>query len=425
MRFRVSRKGIIAIIALLILVKVLLAVVTPPGLDVYSYIHLATDSTNNAFPQSPWTRLFNGTVSAWASLPVAHPPLQDIWTSKTILFDPSLQLLVFMVKLPMLLADLAVAVVLYALGRRMFPRSTVAVYASLVWLANPFATFVNEMFAAVDVVPALAVVLGVYLLSTRKYSLSFVSLAAGIVAKMFPVFLLPAFVYSAMLGGVRRVKLLLYIILALAAFSVYVLWTLLGKNFMFLFAPTPISQSITEFILARETESFSFALGGGDFVGVATFSIVLVYLLVWEFRPANLANPLRLSLVVLLAYLAFLDLEFQYVIWVVPLLTLVNFLDRRTVLPSILVYVSAFFLGFVKGAPSLPSLTAFQNYESYSLLFMNLQNPTNWLEKSVSSIIQSPLMDIVATPLLRTLLSVLMILIAFLVVIYSPRGDAS
>jgi hypothetical protein len=55
---------------------------------------------------------------------------------------------------------------------------------------------------------------------------------------------------------------------------------------------------------------------------------------------------------------------------------------------------------------------------------MNLQNPTNWFEKSVSSIIRSPLMDIVATPLLRTLISVLMILIAFLVV-YSPRGDAS
>jgi hypothetical protein len=121
----------------------------------------------------------------------------------------------------------------------------------------------------------------------------------------------------------------------------------------------------------------------------------------------------KLSLLVLLAYLAFLDLQFQYVIWVAPLLTLVNLFDRRTVVPTGVVYVSSFLLGFVKDG--------FQTYEAYSLLFLNLQRPGNWLESWLGSAIQNPLLDIVATPFLRTVLSAFMILVAFLLV-YSPRG---
>jgi hypothetical protein len=70
-------------------------------------------------------------------------------------------------------------------------------------------------------------------------------------------------------------------------------------------------------------------------------------------------------------------------------------------------------LGFVKDG--------FQTYEAYSLLFLNLQRPGNWLESWLGSAIQNPLLDIVATPFLRTVLSAFMILVAFLLV-YSPRG---
>jgi len=410
---RLSRKTTIAIVVMLVLIKVILAIVTPASLEVFAYLNLVTSQKDKTFANSPWAYLFNGTLGAWTSLPIAHPPLDSIWTSKSILIDPSLQLLVFMIKLPMLLSDLAVGGVIYVLGRKMFPSSRIATYAALLWLTNPYVTFVNEMMGAVDIIPVLTVMLGLYLLYGRRYLLSFLSVAVGVFVKLFPLFLIPAFVYSAKLEKVRSRKLFVYMLVGLAALAGYMWWGLLGERIGFLYAETPITQSITEFILARQTETFIFAYGGGDFLGVATFILVLVYLVVYEFRPRQFADPVKLSLLVLLAYLAFLDLQFQYVIWVAPLLTLVNLLDRRTVVPTGLVYVSSFLLGFVKDG--------FQTYEAYSLLFLNLQRPGNWLESWLSSAIQNPLLDIVATPFLRTVLSAFMILVAFLLV-YSPRG---
>jgi len=413
---RLPRKTIIAILVVLVIIKVVLAVVTPPSVEVFSYVNLVTNQRDKTFAYSPWAYWFNGTLAAWSALPIAHPSIDGVWTSQTILLDPSLQLLVFMLKLPMLLSDLAVGVVIYLLGRRMFPLSNTAAYATLLWFANPFTTFVNEMMGAVDIIPVVGMMVGLYLLYGRRYLLGFISLATGIFLKLFPLFLVPAFVYSAKLANVKSRKVLVYVLVSLVAFAGYVWWALFGPRIVFLYAETPITQAITEFILARQTEAFIFAYGGGDFLGVATFTLVLVYLVIFEFRPSQLADPLKLSLLILLAYLAFLDLQFQYVIWVAPLLTLVNFLNRRTAVATALVYVSSFLLGFVKDA--------FQTYGSYSLLFLNLQKPTNWLESAVSSSINSPLMDIVATPLFRTALSAFMILVAFLLV-FSPRGEVA
>ncbi len=167
----------------------------------------------------------------------------------------------------------------------MFPSSRIATYAALLWLANPYVTFVNEMMGAVDIIPVLTVMLGLYLVYGRRYLLSFLSVAVGVFVKLFPLFLIPAFVYSAKLEDVRSRKLFVYVLVALVALAGYVWWGLLGGRIGFLYAETPITQSITEFILARQTESFIFAYGGGDFLGVATFILVLVYLVVYEFRP--------------------------------------------------------------------------------------------------------------------------------------------
>lgn len=410
-----SRRKLAILLSALVLVKVALAILTPASVDVYSYLQIATRK-DPTFSQSPWTYWYNGTLAAWMRLPIAHPSTDRIWSSTSILMDPSLHLLVFMTKLPMLAADLAVAFILYLLARKMFPASNTPWYVVLVWLANPYATFVNEMMAAADIVPVFATVLGIYLLYGRKYAYSILSLAAGIIMKLFPIFFVPGFLYLAHLNKVRSIKLVAYAIVAFVAFAAYASWALVGKNIVFLNGETPITQSITEFILVRQSGSFTYNYGAGDFLGIATFCLVLVYLVIYEFRPSQFTDPVSLALLVFLVYLAFLDVQFQFVIWVVPLLTIMHFRDRRTAVPSALIYLSSFLFGFARDG--------FQTYSTYNLLFLKLGNPSNWLEKSLSVFIKSPLADIVAMPLLRTALAAFMIVVVLLLA-YPPRAGAA
>jgi hypothetical protein len=406
-RLRLSRTLLIVLISALVLAKVVLAVVTPASVDVYSYLQLATRK-DPTFSSSPWTYLYNGTLAAWMMLPIAHPPVERIWSSPSILMSPSLHLLVFMTKLPMLVADLAVALVLHLLGRRLFPGSKAAWYVALVWLANPYVTFVNEMMAATDIIPTFATVLAIYLLYARKYLFGILSMAAAIITKLFPVFFVPGFVYLARSNKVRSTKLIVYIVVGFLAFLAYAFWALLGKNIVFLNLENPITQSITEFVLVRQSGSLAYNYGAGDFLGIATFCLVLAYLVIFEFRPSRFTDPVRLVLLVFLVYLAFLDIQFQFVIWVVPFLTIEHFRDMRTTVPGALIYVSSFLFGF--------SRDGFQTYSPYTLFFLRLASPSNWFEKSVDAYVKSPLTGIVAMPLLRTAQAAFMIVIMLLLV---------
>jgi hypothetical protein len=310
------------------------------------------------------------------------------------LFLPlSLELLLLLVKLPLILADLFIAFVLFRLGKCLWPSTDRPVVASLLWLANPYATFVTEMMGAVDVIPVASITLAMFLVLKRRHVLGAVSLAAGIAVKLFPIVAVPTVLYSGFMDGSKRVKVVLSGVLALCGLFAYVAWS------GFPFSQAYYTQSTTEFILGLQS---LYGLGTSiDFIGLATFSVVISYLLAYEFRTEMFHKPETLFLFVLLGYLAFLDFRIEYLLWLIPLFILANLTDRRTIPLFVCILVTGFTTGFFIS-------DGYTTTSGWTLLFFN--RSSEW----ATIILSSQFIDLVLRPLLRTFLAAFMILTMFL-----------
>jgi hypothetical protein len=383
----------------LVAIKVILAMVTPPTMPVIYYLEVQSytrspDSTN------PWGRFNNATLSVWYSLPIDHPPLETFLTSKSIFLPFSLQLLLLLVKLPLIAADVLIAFILLKLGKLLWPMTNRPYIAALLWFANPYAIFVTEMMGAVDVLPVASIMLALLLVVKRKHALGAASVAAGIALKLFPLVTIPAILYSSRIAGCRRVKILISALLAVLGLVAYVSWS------QFPFSEAYYTQATTEFVLG--TESLYGNAVTTDFIGLATFAVIISYLLAYEFRPELLHRPLTISLFTLLAYLAFLDFQAEYILWIIPLFCFVSLKVKKAIPLFISILVAAFALGFF-------TADGFTTSSGWSLLFFN--RSTEW----AVILLSNQFIDLVLRPLLRTLLTAFMLLSMLL--LWSSKND--
>jgi hypothetical protein len=400
MRLRRKNCGLFLLVVALITIKVVMAMVTPASLPVMYYLLIQNDK-RSPDANNPWGRYDNAAVSVWYAFPIHHPDLETFVTNKALFLPFSLQSLLLLVKLPLIGADMLIAFVLFRLGKHMWPTTNRPVIALLLWLANPYATFVTEMLGAVDVIPVASIIVALYLLVKGKHILGATSLAAGIAIKLFPIVTVPAFLYSSLVQGSRQVKILISGALAICGLFAYVSWS------GFPFSEAYYTQSFTEFILGVQS---LYGLGASvDFIGLATFSVIISYLLVYEFRPAMFQTPIAMTLFVLLVYLAFLDFQVEYMLWLIPLFVIVNFTQRKTVPLLISILATAFTLGFFIN-------DGYATTSGWTLLFFN--RSAGW----ATSLLSSQFIDLVLRPLLRTLLSAFMILSTF--VLWASTGDS-
>ncbi len=95
-------------------------------------------------------------------------------------------------KLPGILADLGIGLMLVLLARQagLGQRLTVAVAAA--WFFNPMAIWVSAVHGQFDAIPALATVLALAMVWHRQWLLAGAALSLGAMLKIYPTFLLPA-----------------------------------------------------------------------------------------------------------------------------------------------------------------------------------------------------------------------------------------
>ena len=198
---RPSRRILLALIVCAVLVKLVLAVVTPVSYDLVFYLQLAEQ--NPAIGPTPsywkmifranpiWVSLFTGVYNAWLVLPVAHPETKLAWTTGSLLYDPSLHLLFLMFKSPMLVADLLVGYLLYRFSKRIPGLEGSALVVSLAWFANPYSTFASEMNGALDIIPTLFIILALFLLQIRRRVLGSLSITISIAMKLYGILVAP------------------------------------------------------------------------------------------------------------------------------------------------------------------------------------------------------------------------------------------
>ena len=242
---------------------------------------------------------------------------------------------------------------------------------------------------AVDVLPVATIMLGLLLVIKRRHVLGAASVAAGIALKLFPIVTIPAILYSSRTAGSKRVKILISALLAVLGLVAYVSWS------QFPFSEAYYTQATTEFILG--TESLYGNAVTPDFIGLATFAVIISYLLAYEFRPKLFQQPLTITLFSLLAYVAFLDFEVEYILWIIPLFGLVTLKVKKAIPLFISILATSFALGFL-------SADGFTTSSGWSLLFFN--RSTAW----AVILLSSQFIDLVLRPLLRTLLTVFMLL---------------
>jgi hypothetical protein len=228
------------------------------------------------------------------------------------------------VKLPVLLADLLIVLVLAAAGRA--GRAPPA--AAWIYAAHPVSLLITGFHGQFDAIALLFVLLALEALARGRRDRSALFLAAAIGTKSFPVLLLPFLAFS---GGASWRSAVRYALMATAPVGALLLpfaWADLGALRRELLAYSGIADFGWTGLVRGLTWLVTGELPRSEarFWPVASVASKVLFLVAWAVlfaavRRARLVfTPERACLAVLLAFeVLYGSLSAQYLLWVVPL----------------------------------------------------------------------------------------------------------
>jgi len=338
-----NRRLFIALSSAIVLLKLCLATLTPLGFDfVYAVSNVITKNVSTSW--SPWFIWVRSAYEFWLWLPVDHGDVMRGITDPGLFLLPSHYLLSAVVKAPLLLSDVVVALLIYRLTLRLYKRENLARLAVLLWLANPFATFFIEMWGSMDII-LLALSLASVLAALSRVKLSALAVGAGIALRLNPVI-----VWLALTAWLIRRKTLRWDLFAvimagpLGIFG-YLFWISRGQiltsavEFLvssdLLLTYTPFTQTISE---------YSAPFGEVYIFGLATMLVTLFFMIassIWSSEDSAII-PLVLSGTLLLYGLA--NWFPPAFLWAIPFLAIWNAENLRSKYPIALYFALAIFL---------------------------------------------------------------------------------
>ena len=126
----------------------------------------------------------------------AYPPVWLYWLVVVAILGGDLLSKIFMIKLPIILADLACAVMIYRLAGRLNLSERKALLAAAVWLFNPITYFISAFWGMFDSIAVFFQLLAIDFLLKRRYVHSGVAIGVGAAVKIIPaLLLLPVAIY--------------------------------------------------------------------------------------------------------------------------------------------------------------------------------------------------------------------------------------
>lgn len=339
-----NRHAFLVLIIILSALKLYLSAVVPASFDLKNIIDLVVVRHP---PIGPWIALYPPLYNQ----SIANLNQLDVWSlASPPNMNLSLRMISLLFRLPVLILDLATAIVLYYVGKRM-ASPIEGRLACLAWFANPYSLFSIELLGVPDVLAIFLVVVAFGLLISRRPLSAAVILGVGIWSKLFPLFLLPPiFLYLVSQGSSRRV-LVAVLGLSLLGFVGYLGW-ILPYGLTYLAVSTPVTQVIP------------FIAGTPYSVNGSAFAIISFYCLLVLFakRGALIATLVSTFMV----YYLVSNPSPQYLIWAMPLIALdVIFVNRSRILIAGAFYSLAFTQWFFVSS-------AFLTPSGYSLLMLPL-----------------------------------------------------
>lgn len=131
--------------------------------------------------------------------------LETVMNGYHIYQIPNLGYYLFLLKLPYLFVDLAVAYIIFLY----FKETKYKYFASILWLFNPITLYTTFCMGVFDIIPVFFTVLALYYVKKNKLNAAALSIGFGVAFKMYPIFLLPFIILKASQRFLPRLKILL------------------------------------------------------------------------------------------------------------------------------------------------------------------------------------------------------------------------
>lgn len=298
-RFLKSKTAIILAIA--VLIRFALAPFTEHRYDMYIWrVNQALAYQYGVNPLSPpeWIDK-NATVFFWSYPPlwlfylltvypvyaaVSHPTfpanVSELWRDMYTFKNPceayhsfkpeNLPLLDLLIKTPLIMSDLAIALLLLRMIGR-FSEEKARMYTYM-WILNPYVIFISAVWGMFDTLPTLFTLLAVWFLLEEKANKSAISLSIAALLKMYPIIFAPIL---ALMHYKKHRKPVAAIKYFLVAVGLTILITFLAHFcFALIFGQEPLSTSITMVWLLLKGRASPDWYGSNMFFGLTPLNIM-------------------------------------------------------------------------------------------------------------------------------------------------------
>ncbi len=292
------------------------------------YEHLKVDPTTKVnapdFAYPPLTYFFLGTYQIVAQ-PFLGPEYKQFLLdfSGNAASSPNIFRYLFILKLPYLLFDVLVGVILLKLIKKDADKKA----SLLFWFFNPVNLYAIYMIGQFDIIPAFLTFLSFYLWNKGSFKLSGLSLGLGASFKSFPLLLLPFFILS----KEKTRNKIIHATIALTTYGLTILPYLNSVAFRQDVLFSNLSQRIFENKL--NISSFEISL----FVLAIAF-ICLSYLL---FKKITLLIAITAAL---LSIYTFSRFHAQWIIWIMPFLALIWSFKKVSIIASAIFCICYFII---------------------------------------------------------------------------------
>lgn len=364
----ISKHKLACILAVGIVVRLVLMPISAHPFDMYVWYNLSGSILKNgpfylqgfpplwyhymmvpvAYSYSWLSSVLPSGAIAMSSLPSAL----DFYPSYSVAVVPGL-LFDFVVKVPFLVSDVLVAVLLYKVVGEVSGNRRLGESAAVLWFLNPFVIWISAGWGMWDTLPALFSLASVYLLVKKRFAFSGVCLALGVAAKLYPVlFLVPIafYIYKFSSAGERLknfggfygvfgvVSLLLFLPYLGAVASFIGDFFLLGSGGAGLGVVTPLGPSVfglTYWSALGSLLNASVISGFVTLISVVSLVLFVAFLVLayWYSSRLSFKNPLFDLCVVMLFSVAAFFLSYrivceQWFVWALPFLVVLCVVGR-------------------------------------------------------------------------------------------------
>lgn len=283
--------------------------------------------------QNPYALTSNGLI---------YPPLWGVFCAASYLsytLTSNLFLSYFTLKLPIVIADILISLIIKKIVYNHTLDVTKARTAMLLYLFNPVTIIISSLWGMFDAIPTLFALLSLFYMSQGQYLKSGLTLGAGIGFKgFFPALLLPFFLFYIWKNEKRVSNCFRYSIYTiLIPLTISMPFLIIHSNTyisMILFPVKRLPQhltywfSISELLKANAIPTATI-LSLSSFVSLSLFLTLYLFLIkeasVWPIKsnPGNISFILKGTiLVIFIFYLTSSTVNEQYLIWTIPFLTL-------------------------------------------------------------------------------------------------------